>query len=91
MLQQSITDAETWMDKHHTHPDIEEYIPLYLAHRGERKLASLLGRSAAFQPVAQEQDEIGWRNFTEGKICERLKLLQETHLLGSDTMITIDS
>ena len=34
---------------------------------------------------------IGWRNFTEGKICKRLCLLQETHLLGCDTMSTIDS
>ena len=78
------------MDDHYTHPDIVEYIPLYLAYRGERKMDSLLGMSQAFRPVAEEQDSIGWRNFTEGKIGERKGLLQEMHLLGSDNIITID-
>ena len=91
LLLRSIKDLEAWMEDHSTHPDIAEHIPLYLAYRGERRMVSLSGVSHVFRPVAEEQDNIGWRNFTEGKIGERIRLLQERHLIGSDTRITIDS
>ena len=91
MLQQSIVELETWMEDHCTHPGLREYVPIYLAYRGQRDFDSLPGMTNEFSPIAKDQDKIGWRNFTEGKICERLRITQETYLLSCDTMITIDS
>ena len=47
--------------------------------------------STGFRAAAEEQDLIGWRNFTEGKIAERFRLEQESYLLSQDTRMTIDS
>ena len=91
LLQRSIGELEVWMEDHNTHPDILEFVPQYVAHRGDRRLASFDWVSKGFRAVAEEQDRIGWRNFTEGKIAERFRLFQESHLLSQDTRMTIDS
>ena len=54
LLQRSIVSMEAWMENHYTHPDLEEYIPLYLAHRGEREFESLPGMTNSFRPVAKK-------------------------------------
>ena len=71
------------MEEHNTHPDIVEFVPLYLAHRGDRGLASYEWMSTGFQAAANEQDRIGWRNFTEGNIAERFRFEQESYLLSN--------
>ena len=91
LLQRSICKLEVWMEEHNTHPDILEFVPLYLAHRGDRRLATYDWMSTGFRVAADEQDRIGWRNFTEGKIAERLRLEQESYLLGHETRMTIDT
>jgi len=91
LLQRSICDIEVWMEEHNTHPDIIEFVPLYLVYRGDRELASFDWMSGGFREAAKEQDIIGWRNFTKGKIAEWFRLAQEQYLLSQDTRLTIDS
>ena len=91
LLKRSIGELEEWMEEHNTHPDVLEFVPQYLAYRGDRRLASFDWMSKGFRAAAEEQDSIGWRNFTEGKVAESLRLAQERHLLSQDTRMTIDS
>ena len=79
------------MEDHNTHPDMLEFVPQYLAYRGDKRLASFDWMSTGFRVAAEEQDSIGWRNFTEGKIAESFCLVQESYLLSQDTRMTIDS
>lgn len=54
LLQRSICEIEEWMEEHNTHPDIIEFVPLYLAHRGDRGLASFNCMSTGFRAAAEE-------------------------------------
>ena len=47
--------------------------------------------SVVMKAAAQQQDTIGWRHLTEGKVATKIRDIQELHLLSSPTRLTIDS
>ena len=50
-------------------PELAYWIPKYLLLRGTSSFSDLTLSSPALRELAVEQDLIGWRRLTEGKIC----------------------
>ena len=46
------------------------------------------GKEEIFLQMAQEQDEIGWRCFMEGMICNKMHEIQHLYRLRSCSKIT---
>ena len=79
------------MKTHHTEPHLRKGIRLYLASRGKRKFSAIWGMPIKMKQLAWEQDCIGWRHFTEGKISKGSRARQEMHLRRRRTNLTADS
>ena len=59
------------MESHYTDPELKDLVVFYLHGRGRQKLAQLTrGYPRQYQALAQAQDRIGWRHFTEGKLAK---------------------
>ena len=78
------------MKSHHTEPDLAKVIGIYLRGRGRRRFR-VPGLPYRLWDVATAQDRIGWRHFTEGKVCKQLRSYQGKHLANRRTNLTIDS
>ena len=65
----------------------------YLKGRGSESWSSVVSRSglAGLRRLYDEQDKIGWRNFTEGKLSKEFRRIQSEHLANHSTRLTIDS
>ena len=91
LFQQQVEELDTWMKTHHTEPHLRKSIRLYLACRGKRKFSAIWGMPIGMKQLAWEQDCIGWRHFTEGKICKEIRARQEMYLRRRRTNLTADS
>ena len=82
---------EEWMECHYTDPLLSEMVVWYLRGRGRRKLLQYPGLPPSLKGLAQMQDRIGWRNFTEGKLAVHFRQIQRNFLFQEDTQLTADS
>ena len=80
LFNKTITELKEWMDENGTHPALTKIVTLYLRERGRRKLSALLNIPAEFAQLCREQDQIGWRQFTEGRISTQFREIQERFL-----------
>ena len=55
---------------HHSHPQLVEIIPRYLAGRGWVNMVDVYCMSTNMRKAAAAQDKVGWRHFTEGKFVQ---------------------
>ena len=79
------------MKTHHTEPHLRNGIKQYLASQGKQKFSVIWGLPIGMKRLAWEQDCIGWRHFTEEKICKGIRDWQEAHLRRKMTRLTADS
>ena len=77
------------MEDHYTDPALQELVVLYLPGRGRAKLTQFTRvHERRYQRLAQAQDRIGWRHFTEGKMAENFRAIQKRFLSQEDTQLT---
>ena len=63
-----------------TDPDLMDCIAEYAYSRGGRTMLEICnGLGEAFQMMARDQDEIGWRRFMEGMICAKMQHIQSEY------------
>ena len=92
MFKEHVRKIEEWMEDHYTDPKLQGIVVGYLQGRGRAKLAQLAkGYERRYQRLAQAQDRIGWRHFTEGKMAENFREIQKRYLSQEDTQLTADS
>ena len=66
-----------------TEPQLAYWIPKYIEGRGTIRFQDLGSMSPNVLLLAKEQDEIGWRNFMEGRISKRFYDIQSVFLADS--------
>ena len=82
---------DEWMESHFTEPLLRQLVTQYLRGRGTRRFRNLKAHSYRTASLAEAQDKIGWRHFTEGKIALQVGEIQRYFLRQSDTRLTVDS
>ena len=90
LLHKCIDDLAEWIKLHHTEPVLAKVIGIYLRGQGKRRfrVPRLFYR---LWDVATAQDRIGWRHFTEGKVCKQLRSYQGKHLPNRQNNLIIVS
>ena len=82
---------DKWMESHFTEPLLRQVVTQYLRGCGTRRFRNLNAHSSKTASLAEAQDKIGWRHFTEGKIALQVGKIQRYFLKNSDTSLTVDS
>ena len=91
MFKEHVRKIEEWMEDHYTDSKLQDMVVGYLQGCGRAKLAQLAkGSVRRYQRLAQAQDRIGWRHFTEGKMAENFREVQKRYLSLEDTQLTAD-
>jgi hypothetical protein len=69
LLVENVDELTKWMSQDNkTDPEILYWIPKYILMRGDKPLTMMGFMSPQFKALANSQDLIGWRDFTEGHI-----------------------
>lgn len=89
LFREGVDELQQWMDRTPTHHELAEWIPRYVGNRGRVLFTALGPLSYDMQCIAEEQDDIGWDKFLEGRITRRIGLLQEVFLQESPTKLTL--
>ena len=55
------------------------WLPKYILFRGSQNWGTLGKMSKSMREIADSQDQIGWREFMEGKISKEIVKAQELH------------
>ena len=80
LLKETVEDLERWMKKSELAREIKLWVPKYILMRNMQTLSSFKGLLDNLRKFAAEQDAVGWREFTEGRISKGLVEEQEEHL-----------
>ena len=80
LLQEQVEDLVRWMDANDTAAAVSFWISKYITLRNARRLSSFPNLPEELRQFAAEQDAIGWREFTEGRISKELFRIQREHL-----------
>ena len=94
LFEEGVEALSTWMHQGgKTDPELAYWVPKYLLLRGATKFAAMGPMSARLSAAGRSQDEIGWRQFLEGKVSSLIREIQVTHcrlvpgwLTGDDWM-----
>ena len=87
----SVESLVAWMEQdNRTDEELKYYLPKYILLRGTRSMASLGPMSLVMRRAAEAQDLIGWREFMEGKVADRIGGLQRYHCSVSSCMMNGD-
>jgi hypothetical protein len=70
-----------------TNLEILYWIPKYIHIRGCKPLPEIRLMSPQFKALANSQDLIGWREFTEGHISTHFYAIQSFHLAMSSSYL----
>ena len=76
-----------WMDENETDPYLQEIIEKYLLGHGVLQMCDIIVASPTYIDFAEIHDTLGWDNFLEGRISERLVELQTSYLSTIETYI----
>jgi hypothetical protein len=77
-----------WMEADKkTDPELAYWIPKYILMRGDKTFLALGYMSPKLKALAESQDKIRWRNFTEGHISIHFYEIQTFHLAMSSSFI----
>jgi hypothetical protein len=68
-------------------PELAYWIPKYILMRGDKPFLALGYMSPKLKTLAESQDKIGWRNFTEGHISIHFYEIQTFHLAMSSSLL----
>ncbi len=84
LLVENVDELTKWMSQDNkTDPEILYWIPKYILMRGDKPLTMMGFMSPQFKALANSQDLIGWRDFTEGHISTHFYAIQTFHLAMS--------
>ena len=84
LLEEGVEQLTTWLhEDSRTNTELAYWIPKYVIFRGQRLMATLGPMSHAMRQAAISQDEIGWRQFTEGKVSKDFASIQRAHCAGA--------
>lgn len=56
LLAEHIVEIEEWMKGHCTHPELQQWLPIYLAHRGRRLFVDMDDSRSMSQEMRGEQE-----------------------------------
>jgi succinate dehydrogenase flavin-adding protein (antitoxin of CptAB toxin-antitoxin module) len=88
LLINTVEELEKWMEfDGKTDPELIYWIPKYLLMRDDKPFSQLGYMSEKMRSLAESQDRIGWRNFTEGYISTHFYDIQRFHLLKSSSYL----
>jgi hypothetical protein len=88
LLIKNVDELEKWMETDgRTDPELIYWIPKYILMRNNKPLSHMGHMSAGMQALAESQDRIGWRNFTEGYILCHFYNIQRFHLSMSSSYL----
>ena len=90
LLDTHVDKIKEWLGSNKTQPDLAYAIFRYVQGRGRLAWSSVLSANQ-FQCLCDEQEKIGWRNFTEGKLSLEFRRIQSDYLANHSTRLTIDS
>jgi hypothetical protein len=77
VLMKSIDLLESWLKEVETDPNLRDCIVEYAKGCGGVSMLDIcLGMDTRYRVMAQDQDNIGWRRFMEGMVCQRLREIQ---------------
>jgi hypothetical protein len=68
-------------------PKLVCWIPKYILMRNDKPFLQLSYMSPQLRHLAESQDKIGWRNFTEGSISTHFYDIQKFHLAMSNSYL----
>ena len=80
LLKEQVEDLVNWMKANDTAASVSFWVPKYITLRNARRLSSFPNLPEELRQFAAEQDAIGWREFTEGRISKALFRVQRDHL-----------
>jgi hypothetical protein len=88
LLIKNLEELEKWMEMDgRTDPELIYWIPKYILMQNDKPFSQLGYMSQKMHALAESQDKIGWRNFTEGYISSRFYNIQRFHLLMSSSYL----
>jgi hypothetical protein len=91
VLMKSIDLLAAWMTEVETDPDLRDCITDYARGRGGLSMSEICRNlDRRFQLMARDQDEIGWRRFMEGMICQRMRTIQTEFSVIEGSKVTPD-
>jgi hypothetical protein len=80
VLMKSVDLLESWLKEVETDPNLCNCIVEYTKGRGGVNMLDIcLGMDTRYCLMAQDQDNIEWRRFMEGMICQQLREIQATY------------
>lgn len=80
MFKQTTTELVDWMKRSDGDRELIETLHDYLILRGKTTMRRICATLPRLQSMARDCDRLGWDNFTEGRICSGLFLLQQDWL-----------
>jgi hypothetical protein len=84
LLIENVDELSKWLDKDgQTDPELAYWIPKYILMRGDKPFLKMGYMSTKLKSLAESQDRIGWKNFTEGHISTHFYKIQTFHLAMS--------
>ncbi len=88
LLIKNVDELEKWMETdRRTDPELIYWIPKYILMRNGKPFSHMGHMSAKMRALAESQDKIGWRNFTEGYISCHFYNIQCFHLSMSSSYL----
>ena len=91
LLDESVGDLERWMETNdNTDPALRYWLPKYIRGRGRVRFCELGHMPTRMVEIATDQDVIGWRNFMEGRVCTKIRAVQQAHLQLSSSLLNVD-
>jgi hypothetical protein len=92
LLLENVDELVKWMEKDEkTDPELAYWIPKYILMGGDKPFSALGRMSPKLLSLANSQDRIGWRNFTEGHISIHFYEIQKIHLAMSSSFLKNNS
>ena len=70
LLKEQVEDLERWLGESDSSPAIKFWLPKYILMRNIRKLSSFKDLPDSLRKFAVDQNAVGWREFTEGRISK---------------------
>jgi hypothetical protein len=88
LLIENVDKLSKWLDTDsRTDPELANWIPKYILMRGNKPFSALGYVSSKLKALAESQDQIGWKNFTEGHISTHFYKIHTFHLTMSSSFL----
>jgi hypothetical protein len=88
LLIENVDELSKWLDTDsRTDPELAYWIPKYILMKGDKPLLTLGYMCSKLKALAESQDQIGWKNFTEGHISTHFYKIQTFYLMMSSSFL----